>query len=87
MARSFGHGGRRSYHDGGHLTMAQRRRLPRSDFAIPERAPGPGSYPIEDADHARNALARVEQHGSTSDKRRVKAAVHRKYPGIEQEGG
>lgn len=26
------------------LTMAQRKALPKSDFAVPSKAPGPGSY-------------------------------------------
>lgn len=62
------------------LTYQQRKSLPKSSFAIPsERA-----YPIEDRAHARNALARVSQHGSASEKKKVRAAVKRKYPGIEQ---
>jgi hypothetical protein len=65
------------------LTMRERRRLPASDFAIPERRPGPGSYPIPDEDHARNSLTRVAQYGSARDKARVKAAVRRKYPDID----
>jgi hypothetical protein len=68
------------------LSMWQRRRLPARDFAIPEKRPGPGSYPINDENHARNALARVEENGTPAEQRRVKAAVHRRYPGIEQDG-
>lgn len=64
----------------GRLSAAQRRALPRSDFAIPEKAPGPGSYPIEDERHAQSALGEVAAHGTTSEKRRVKRAVARKYP-------
>jgi hypothetical protein len=66
------------------LPWRARKRLPRSDFAIPEKAPGPGSYPIPDRAHARNALARVAQFGTPSEKRRVREAVHRKYPDIEE---
>ena len=58
--------------------------MPRSQFAIPSKAPGSGSYPINDRSHARNALARVAQHGSPSQKARVRAAVRRRYPGIKQ---
>jgi len=67
------------------LSSEQRARLPRSDFAIPEKAPGSGSYPIPDEDHARDALGRVEQHGTPEEKRRVVAAVKRKYPDMEVE--
>ena len=61
------------------LTSAQRRKIPSKDFAGPDR-----SYPINDASHARNALARVSQHGTPSLKSRVKSAVKKKYPGIKQ---
>lgn len=59
------------------LTAKARNALPKKDFAL-----GGGRYPIEDKSHARNALARVSQHGSSSEKAKVRAAVHRKYPGI-----
>lgn len=59
------------------LTTAGRKRISPKNFALPGRR-----YPIEDAAHARNALARVAQHGSPSEQKRVRAAVHRKYPGI-----
>jgi hypothetical protein len=39
------------------LSMADRRALPKSAFAVPSKAPGPGSYPITDAAHARVAKA------------------------------
>jgi hypothetical protein len=75
--------------EGGRLTAQERQRLPKSDFALPGRGAGPkgagsGSYPIPDASHARNALARVSQHGSAEQKAKVRSAVHRKFPGIGQ---
>jgi len=63
------------------LTSSQRNAMPSSYFAIPEDR----AYPVNDASHARNALARVSQHGSPEQKRRVRAKVHREYPGIEME--
>lgn len=71
----------------GHLTTSAREHMPRSEFALPGKGEGPkgsgaGSYPIPDASHARNALARVAQHGSSAEKEKVRAAVHRKFPGI-----
>lgn len=65
------------------LKAADRKRLPKSAFAIPEKAPGSGSYPIPDEAHARAALGRVETNGTPDEKKRVRAAVHRKFPGIE----
>lgn len=64
---------------GGRLTASERHALPRGDFALPGER-----YPINDENHARNALARVSQHGSSDEKARVRSAVHRKYPGIGQ---
>ena len=56
------------------LTMAERRALPKSDFAVPSKAPGPGSYPIPDAGHAKAAGGRATQFGTPA----VKAAVKKK---------
>ena len=71
----------------GHLTTAARQAMPKSDFALPgkgegKKGAGAGSYPIPDANHARNALARVAQHGTSAEKAKVRAKVHAKYPGI-----
>jgi hypothetical protein len=65
------------------LSTADRRALPRSDFAIPEKAPGPGSYPIPDEEHGRDALSRVEENGDARERRRVIGAVSRKFPDME----
>lgn len=61
------------------LTYAVRKALPSGSFALPGRR-----YPIEDASHARNALARVSQYGDEEEKSRVRGAVRRRYPGIMQ---
>lgn len=45
------------------LTAQQRRNLPKSDFAVPSKAPGPGSYPMPDAEHARVAKGLAAMHG------------------------
>lgn len=60
------------------LTTEGRKRLPGLDFALPGRR-----YPINDQSHARNALARVSQHGTPEEKAAVRRKVHSKYPGIE----
>lgn len=60
------------------LHAKQRNALPAKSFALPGRR-----YPIEDAAHARNALARVSQHGTPSEMRKVMSAVHRKYPSMK----
>lgn len=76
---------------GGKLSARERRDLPKSDFALPGKGKGPegkgsGAYPINNASHARNALARVSQHGSPAEKERVKKAVKRKFPSIHVGG-
>jgi len=59
------------------LSADARNDLKDSDFALPGRR-----YPIHDASHARNALARVAQHGNADEQAKVKAAVHARYPDI-----
>lgn len=61
------------------LTAKGRKRIKASNFALPGKR-----YPIHDPSHARNALARVSQYGSPSEKARVRAAVYRKYPGMKK---
>ena len=60
------------------LTYKERKRLPKKSFA----EPGQRKYPIPDIEHARNALARVAQFGSPAEKKKVRAKVKRRYPGI-----
>lgn len=59
------------------LTTKERKKLPSKDFAVKGR-----KYPVPDASHARNALARVAQHGSSAEKAEVRAKVAKKFPGI-----
>ena len=75
----------------GKLTTKKRESLPKSDFALPGKGVGPkgagaGSYPIPDQNHARNALARVAQHGSPEEQAAVRRKVHAKFPGIGEKG-
>lgn len=61
------------------LDAADRKALPNNAFAVPSKAPGSGSYPIPDANHARDALARSSGKPVAGQ---VRAAVERKFPGI-----
>lgn len=63
------------------MTYQERKDLPRKDFVFP----GKRAYPIDTENRGRNALARVSQFGSPSEKAAVRAAVHRKYPGIGED--
>jgi hypothetical protein len=65
------------------LTYKAREKMPKKEFALPaKKEGGKGGYPIPDKAHARNALARVAQHGTPAEKKEVKAKVHKKFPSI-----
>jgi hypothetical protein len=65
------------------LTAAQRRRLPKSDYAVPSKAPKSGSYPINDKAHARSAL-RLIGHASSDEQRAIRRKIAQRYPSISQ---
>ncbi len=60
------------------LSTARRDALPKKQFAVPDKE----AYPIPDKAHARNALARVSQFGTSEEKAQVRAKVRAKYPEI-----
>jgi hypothetical protein len=69
------------------LPAKKRNALPKSDFAVKGKkaaekgghGKAKGAYPIPDEAHARNALARASGKPVEA---RVRAAVHKKFPGI-----
>lgn len=65
------------------LTAQRRNDLPNSAFALP----GQRAYPIDTPERARAALARVVANGTPDEIRRVRAAVRRRYPDMDVEGG
>ena len=72
------------------LTAAQRRALPDSDFVFPGKGEGPegkqtGAYPINDKKRARAALSMAAAYASPEKEAKVKAAVKKKFPDIQQE--
>jgi hypothetical protein len=60
------------------LTAKKRNALSKRSFA----EPGKRKYPIENSNHAKNALARVSQFGTEAEKKEVRAKVHARYPNI-----
>jgi hypothetical protein len=60
------------------LSTKDRKKLSKKSFALP----GKRKYPIPDKAHARNALARVAQNGTTAEQKKVKAAVKKRFPSI-----
>lgn len=68
------------------LSYKEKHKLPSSDFVI--KGHGKESdekYPIPDLAHARNALSRVSANGTDSEKAKVRAAVHAKFPSLKEE--
>lgn len=61
------------------LTTKGRKRIKQSNFGVPEKR----KYPIHDIAHARNALARVAQHGTPMEKTQVRRRVFRKFPSLK----
>jgi hypothetical protein len=59
------------------LTTKSRNNLPTSAFALPGR-----KYPIHNKAHARNALARVAQNGTSTEKAIVRRKVKARFPDI-----
>lgn len=63
------------------LTTKARNKLPAKAFALPkERA-----FPIQDASHARNALARAH-FASPAEQATIKSKVKKRFPSIAVEG-
>jgi hypothetical protein len=60
---------------------ANRKKLKKSSFALPEEE----KYPIPDLAHARNALARVAQHGTEKEQKKVRKAVEKRYPSLKKD--
>ena len=64
----------------------ERKKLGKKSFALP----GKRKYPIPDKAHARNALARVAQHGTPAEQKKVKPSGEEAVPeyrkGEEGEG-
>lgn len=63
-------------------TKTGRKRMAKSSFALPAKK----KYRIDDKAHARNALARVAQHGTPAEKKQVRARVTKKYPSLKKTG-
>ena len=60
------------------LTPKARNSLPERSFALSGRR-----YPIEDIEHARNALARVSPDGTPAEQQEVRRKVHELYPELK----
>jgi len=61
------------------LSGKARMKLPDNTFALPKQR----KYPLNNASHARNALARASQYATPDEKALIKRKVKAKYPGIK----
>jgi hypothetical protein len=73
------------------ISTKARQKLPAAKFALPGKGEGPGgkgagSYPIDTAARARNALARGAQNASPAEQATIKRKVAAKYPSIDVGG-
>ena len=59
------------------LDAAKRNALSTGSFALPGRR-----YPINDASHARNALARASGNATPAEQATIKRKVHARFPNI-----
>jgi len=71
------------------LTAKQRKALPKSDFGIPSKAPGHGSYPINDKAHAKVAksyASKEEKEGklSKADEKKIDAKADSKLHDVKE---
>ena len=71
------------------LTTAARKRMPKSEFGLPEKGTGSGSYPMPDKEHASLAKAYAKRYASPSERKRIDAKANRmlgtKHRGLETE--
>lgn len=71
-------------------TKSGRERMARGSFALPRGRgsdPSRNQYRQDTLAHARNARARVKQHGTASDQRAVYRATARKWPSLKKASG
>lgn len=64
------------------ISARKRRSLPKSAFGVPSKR----KYPLDTKAPARNALARVAQHGTAAEKKAVRRKVKSKFPSIKVGG-
>lgn len=66
------------------LSTQQRKSLPKGDFVFPDKAPGPGSYPIDTRSRGGNALSRSS---GKPEEATVKRVVCKRYPSLPKCSG
>ena len=59
------------------LTSKARKALPKSDFGVPSKAPGSGSFPMPNKEHARVAKSYATRFASSSEKKAIDAKANK----------
>lgn len=59
------------------LTSKQRKAIPKSKFGVPSKAPGAGSYPMNNKTHARVAKSYAARFASPSQRAQIDAKANR----------
>lgn len=65
------------------LNSKQRKDLSKGEFVYPDKAPGPGAYPIDTRARAIAALSRAADPANSGDLATVQAKVYAKYPDLK----
>jgi hypothetical protein len=60
------------------LSAATRRSLPKSDFGLPGKGPGPGSYPMPDRRHATLAKSMAAKYATPAERKVIDAKANKK---------
>lgn len=59
------------------LSAMARKAIPRHDYGVPSKAPGSGSYPMPDRQHAAVAKAYASRYASPAVRAKVDAKANR----------
>jgi len=63
-------------------------KAPAGSYALPGGGPGGAdAYPVDTPGRAKSALSRVAANGTPADKKKVRAKVAAKYPGLPSSTG
>lgn len=61
------------------ITSDERKKLKKEDFALPEKAPKSGSYPVDTKGRGIAALSYSKRYASPEEQKRIRAKVCSKY--------
>lgn len=59
------------------LTAKARKSIPKSEYGVPSKAPGSGSYPMPDRKHAAVAKAYASRFASPAEEKRIDAKANK----------